>query len=159
MHDLWKELERTCERANHELSQINDRLDQNKNIISPSDLDNLFKLMDIIKDTKSTMKKIIEIDRMESEDEIQNEGYSGASAYIKYPTWDKHYSGNSYRGTYTVQTGDHGYSGRRGMTSRGYSRDSEKEDMVRRLEDMMSRAKTDQEANAIRESIDSINRL
>lgn len=166
MHELWKELERTCERTTRELSQFNDRLEQNKNVISSADLDNLFKLMDIVKDTKSTMKKIIEIDRMEMEDELQNEGYSGASGYAaRYPMWDRQYSGNnsysgnSYKGNYSGRSGE-GYSGRRGSSSRGsYSRDTEKEDMVRRLEDMMSKAKTEQEANAIRESIESISRL
>ena len=155
MHDLWNELERACERSTHELKEMNDRLEQNKSVISPIDLDNLFKLMDIIKDIKSTMKKIIEIDEMENGEEIQNR-YSGGMYYTQ-PMWDRKYSGNSYRGTYTVSTGD-GYSGRRGMKNM-YSRDTEKEDMIRKLEDMMSRAKSDQEANAIRESIDSINRL
>lgn len=155
MHDLWTELERTCERTTKELKDFNDRLDQNKSIISPAELDNLFKLMDIIKDIKSTMKKIIELDEMENGEEIQNR-YSGGMYYTQ-PMWDRRYSGNSYRGTYTVSTGD-GYSGRHSARHM-YSRDTEKEDMIRRLEDMMSKAKSDQEANAIRESINSINRL
>ncbi len=149
MDKLWKELERTCERATHELSQINDRLDQNKNVVSPADLDNLFKLMDIVKDVKSTMKKIIEIDRMESDDYDQNEGYSGS--YITQPMWDRRYSGNSYRGTYTVESGN-GYSGR--GSRHMYSRNSEREDLMMRLNNALSTARTKEDAEAIRKAID-----
>ena len=150
MHDLWKELERTCERATHELSQINDRLDQNKNVVSPADLDNLFKLMDIVKDVKSTMKKIIEIDRMESDDYDQNEEYSGT--YMTQPMWDRRYSGNSYRGTYTIATGD-GYSGKHTMR-RSYSRNSEREDLMMKLENALSTARTKEDAEAIRKAME-----
>ena len=31
MHDLWKELERACERSTKELKDFNDRLENNKN--------------------------------------------------------------------------------------------------------------------------------
>lgn len=150
MHDLWKELERTCERATHELSQINDRLDQNKNVISPADLDNLFKLMDIVKDVKSTMKKIIEIDKMESDDYNQNEGYSGS--YMNQPMWDRRYSGNNYHGTYTVATGD-GYSGRHAMRY-GYSRNTERDDLMMKLENALSTARTKEDAEAIRKAME-----
>ena len=142
MHDLWKELERTCERATHELSQFNDRLDGNKNMMSPADLDVMFKLMDIVKDVKSTMKKIIEIDEMT--DENQNE-YSGN--YYAQPMWDRKYSGNSYHGQYTIATGD-GYSGRR--MGRGYSRNSERESMRQELEGMLQDTRDDREADVIR---------
>lgn len=149
MHDLWKELERTCERAIHELSQINDRLDQNKNVISPADLDNLFKLMDIVKDVKSTMKKIIEIDQMENDDEFQN-GYSGT--YMQQPMWDRRYSGNSYHGQYTIATGD-GYSGRHSMRH-SYSRNTERDDLMMKLENALSTARTKEDAEAIRKAMD-----
>lgn len=147
MDNLWRELERSCERVTHELSQFNDRLDQNKNVMSPADLDNLYKMMDIIKDVKSTMKKIIEIDAMENGDEIQN-GYSGT--YMSQPVWDKRYSGNSYHGTYTVATGDRdGYSGRRGMR-RMYSRDTEHDNIMSELDTMLNNARDDREADIIR---------
>ena len=41
----------------------------------------------------------------------QNE-YSGNMMYRNEPMWDRRYSGNSYRGTYTVESGRDGYSGR-----------------------------------------------
>ena len=40
----------------------------------------------------------------------------------------------------------------------GYSRDSERDDMIRRLEGIMDRARSDSEAMAIRDAIDAINR-
>lgn len=147
--DMHKELERTCERAEKELCDLNNRLEQNKSIISPADVDMMDKLTHTIK----SIKKVLEL--MNKDSEIQNGGYSGY--YMSQPVWDRKYSGNSYHGTYTVATGD-GYSGRRYM-GRGYSRSSEKEDMISRLENMMDRATTESEANAIRESIEAVSRL
>ena len=133
MHDLEKELHRTCERVTKELSELNDRLDQNKNMISPADIDVLFKIMDILKDTKSTLKKIYEIEDMES----MQDGYSGnMMMYRNEPMWDRRYSGNSYRGTYTVESGN-GYSGRnmRHTYSRGDDTRMELEEMLRDTRD------------------------
>ena len=142
MHDLEKELHRTCERITKELSELNDRLDQNKNMISPADVDLLFKMMDIIKDTKSTLKKIYEIEDME---EIQN-GYSGNMMYRNEPIWDRRYSGNnSYRGTYTLESGHDGYSGRNMRHS--YSRG---DDARMELEEMLNNTRDSQEAEVIR---------
>lgn len=158
MHDTWKELERACERATKELCELNDRLDQNKTVLSPVDLDNLTKTVETIKNSKSAMKKIIELDEMTNEN--QNRGYSGGYSgtnFMSQPVWDKRYSGNTYRGTYTMDTGN-GYSGRRGGR-RGYSMDSEKEDLIARLENLMSRARTESEANEIRDSIAAIERM
>jgi len=139
MHDLEKELHRTCERITKELSELNDRLDQNKNMISPADVDLLFKMMDIIKDTKSTLKKIYEIEDME---ENQNE-YSGMYMPNMY---DRRYSGNSYRGTYTVESGyPNNYSGRNMRHS--YSRNDETR---MELENMLRDTRDSQEAEVIR---------
>ena len=146
MHDLEKELHRTCERVTKELSELNDRLDQNKNMISPADIDLLFKMMDIIKDTKSTLKKIYEIEDME---EIQN-GYSGNMMYRNEPAWDRRYSGNSYRGTYTVESGN-GYSGRN--MRRSYSRGDETR---MELEEMLNNTRDPQEAEALRKIINKL---
>lgn len=145
MHDTWKELERACERATKELCELNDRLDQNKNVLSPVDLDNLTKTVETIKNSKSAMKKIIEMDEMM--DENQN-GYSGN--YYSQPMWDRRYSGNSYRGTYTVATGDghDGYSGR-GM-SRRYSRDTERDNMRAELDDMLRDSRDERESEIIK---------
>lgn len=145
MQDLYKELERTCERTTKELSDFNNRLDANKNMISPADLDCLFKLMDIIKDVKSTMKKMMEIEEMEMGSANQN-GYSGN--YYTQPMWDRNYSGNSYRGTYTVESGN-GYSGT-GRMGRRYSRNSETENMRQELDNMLNEARDEREADVIR---------
>lgn len=147
MHDLEKELHRTCERVTKELSEFNDRLDQNKNMISPADIDLLFKMMDILKDTKSTLKKIYEIEDME---ENQNE-YSGNNMmYRNEPMWDRRYSGNSYRGTYTVESGN-GYSGRN--MRRSYSRGDETR---MELEEMLNTTRDPQEAEVLRKIINKL---
>lgn len=146
MHDLEKELHRTCERATKELSELNDRLEQNKNMISPADVDIMFKLMDIIKDTKSTMKKIIEIEDMEQMDGE----YSGNMMYRNEPMWDRRYSGNSYRGTYTVESGN-GYSGRNMRQS--YSRGN---DTRMELEEMLNSTRDPQEAETLRKIINRL---
>lgn len=150
MAELEKELHRTCERVTLELSQINNRLDQNKNVMSPADVDLLYKILDIIKDTKSTLKKIIEIEDMEQ----MGDGYSGNTIYRNEPIWDQRYSGNSYHGQYTIATGDgrnDGYSGRN--MRRSYSRGS---DARMELEDMLNNTRDPQEAEAIRKILNKM---
>ena len=148
MNDLWKELERTCERATHELSQLNDRLETNKNMMSPADLEVMFKLMDIVKDTKSTMKKIIEIEDMDNQNE-----YSGNMMYRNEPMWDRRYSGNSYHGQYTIATGDgrNDYSGRN--MRRSYSRGDETR---MELEEMLNNTRDQNEAEVIRKILNRL---
>jgi len=152
MDNLMHELERTCERTTKELHDLNDRLEQNKNSMSPADLDILFKLMDVVKDIKSTIKKIYEIEDMEGANDMN---YSGA--YMSQPMWDRRmgYSGNSYNGTYTVNTGDGRYSGTRGM-SRGYSRNSERDNMRMQLDDMLNNARDEREAETIRKIMNKL---
>ena len=147
MHELEKELHRTCERVTLELTQINNRLDQNKNVMSPADVDLLYKILDIIKDTKSTLKKIYEIEDMEQ----MGDGYSGNMMYRNEPMWDRRYSGNSYRGTYTVESGNDGYSGRN--MRRSYSRGS---DARMELEDMLNNTRDPNEAEAIRKILNKM---
>ena len=63
------------------------------------------------------------------------------------------YSGSMYpRMTYPD------YSGKRDSMGR-YSRDTEKEDMMNRLNDMMRDVRTEDEAMAIRNAIDAVSRL
>lgn len=147
MAELEKELHRTCERVTLELSQINNRLDQNKNVMSPADVDLLYKILDIIKDTKSTLKKIYEIEDMEQ----MGDRYSGNMMYTNEPMWDRRYSGNSYRGTYTVESGNDGYSGRN--MRRSYSRGS---DARMELEEMLNNTRDLQEAEAIRKILNKM---
>lgn len=152
MHDLYREMERVCERNTKELHDFLDRLDQNKNTISPADLEILCELVDIAKNSKSTMKKIIEIDEML--DTNQNE-YSGNMMYRNEPMWDRmperNYSGNSYRGTYTVESGHDGYSGRN--MRRSYSRG---DDTRMELEEMLNSTRDPQEAETLRKIISKL---
>lgn len=141
MHDLFREMERVCERNTKELHEFLDRIDQNKTTISPADLNVLCNLVEIAKNSKSTMKKIVELDEML--DANQNE-YSGNMMYRNEPMWDRRYSGNSYRGTYTVESGN-GYSGRNMRHS--YSRG---DDARMELEEMLNNTRDSQEAEVIR---------
>lgn len=157
MYDLYKELERTCERSAKELHDLNDRLEQNKNVISPADLDVLVKITDIIKDVKSTMKKIDEMEMMEeNQNEYSGRRYSGK--FMSQPMWDNRYSGNYYDGTYTLNTGSShdGYSGRRNMSM--YSRGNERDELAMRLGNMLNQVRDPKEADALRNAIDILNR-
>lgn len=150
MYDLFREMERVCERDTKELHDFLDRIDQNKNTISPADLDILCKLTDIAKNSKSTMKKIIEIDEML--DTNQNE-YSGNMMYRNEPMWDRRYSGNSYHGQYTIATGNgqDGYSGRN--MRRSYSRG---DDTRMELEEMLNNTRDQNEAEVIRKILNRL---
>ena len=147
-----KEMERVCERNTKELHDFLDRIDQNKNTISPADLDILCKLTDIAKNSKSTMKKIIEIEDMEQMDgEYSGNMYSGNMMYHNEPRWDRRYSGNSYRGTYTVESGHDGYSGRNMRQT--YSRGN---DTRMELEEMLNSTRDPQEAETLRKIINRL---
>lgn len=159
MHDTFKELERACERSTKELCEFMDRIEQNKNVISPADLNVLSELVETIKNSKSAMKKIIELDDMM--DANQNE-YSGH--YYTQPMWDRrysganngnggNYSGNSYHGQYTIATGNgqDGYSGRN--MRRSYSRG---DDTRMELEEMLNNTRDPQEAEAIRKILNKL---
>ena len=150
MHDLFGEMERVCERSTKELHDFLDRIDQNKNTISPADLEILCKLTDIAKNSKSAMKKIIEVDEML--DENQN-GYSGNMMYRNEPMWDRRYSGNSYHGQYTIATGDgrNDYSGRN--MRRSYSRGDETR---MELEEMLNNTRDQNEAEVIRKILNRL---
>ena len=52
-----------------------------------------------------------------------------------------------------------GYSGKKYYSGRRYSRDSERDDIVRKLEDMMRSVRNEDEAMAIRDAIDTVNRM
>ena len=148
MHDLYSEMERVCERNTKELHDFLDRLEQNKNTISPADLEILCELVDIAKNSKSAMKKIIELDEMLG---ANQNGYSGGNMmYRNEPAWDRRYSGNSYRGTYTVESGN-GYSGRNMRQT--YSRGN---DTRMELEEMLNNTRDPQEAEALRKIINKL---
>ena len=98
------------------------------------------------------MKKIIEIEDMEQMDgEYSGNMYSGGMMYRNEPRWDKRYSGNSYRGTYTVESGHDGYSGRN--MRRSYSRG---DDTRMELEEMLNNTRDPQEAETLRKIINRL---
>lgn len=130
MHKLLKNY---CEKIEKELNDLYVKISKT-DTLSPQDLDAMDKLLHALKSTKTVWAMIEYGDN--------NDGYSGS----RYP--------------------DNGYSGvsrRRGIQSVGrsndYSRDSERSDMIRKLENMMDRTRTDAEAMVIKDAIDTINYL
>lgn len=131
-------LEKYCERMEKELEDQYKKIEK-LNPLPPSELEITDKLLHSIKSIKTTLAML------EYRDDEDDGGYSG-----KYyePTYKRYSSRGGYSGRND--------SGRR--SGRGYSRDSEKHDAMRRLEDMLDRARTDEEADAIQEAINILNR-
>ena len=78
------------------------------------------------------------------------EGYAEDSGYT-----GSRYAANTYSGNHNAPTRN--YYGRRENTGR-YSRDSEKEDLMRKLDGMVQKAASDEDAMAIRNTIDILSR-
>lgn len=143
-HKLEETLEHLCEKIEKELGDLDTKMSKSD---SPSmaDVDVMQKLLSSLKSIKTVMAML---------EEYGEEGYSGASngsggnrggysgRYRYEPIMRNNYSGENY-------------SGRRG----GYSRDSENDDVVQRLEGMMGRARSEREAMAIRDAINTISRM
>lgn len=149
MHKLDDVLDKYCERITKELGDLYTKISKSETL-SAQDLDVMDKLLHSIKSNKAVIA-MIEYDDGQGEDE----GYSG-----------KGNSGNGYSGKryYNEQRRyDDGYSGRRSIPISGngrmYSRDSERDDVVRKLESMMRNARTEDEAMAIRDAIDTVNHM
>lgn len=120
-----------------------DELDEivKKDSLDNTQLEQVYKLVDIIKD----------IDEI-SEKEMGENGYSQTGMM---PIWN---TGNSYRNGYMP---GNGYANRNrdsmGRYSRtGYSRESDTDHMIQKLERMMDEAPTEREREAIRRCIDSM---
>lgn len=149
MHKLDDVLDKYCERITKELGDLYTKISKSETL-SAQDLDVMDKLLHSIKSNKAVIA-MIEYDDGQGEDE----GYSG-----------KGYSGNGYSGKryYNEQRRyDDGYSKRRSIPISGngrmYSRDSERDDVVRKLESMMRNVRTEDEAMAIRDAIDTVNHM
>lgn len=137
MHKIIDLLENYCERIEKELGELYTKKIEKSEVLSPADVDVTDKLLHSMKSIKTVLAML------EYDDESDN-GYSG-----------KNYSAPTYmRRRYN----NGGYSGNTG-NSRGYSRDSEKQDMIRKLENMMSRVRSDDEAMAIQDALDVVNRM
>ena len=137
-----------------ELKQIS-----KKDEISSSDLDNIYKMVDVVKDitTVDAMKK------------AEQEGYSRDYARDYSRGYSEDYAYGSYARRGRDGDGDGRYSedssyrrGRDAMgryTSRddGYSRHG-KEDMVEHLEEMMRNARNEEERESYRRAIEQMKR-
>ena len=145
MHKTIELLENYCDRFEKELGILWKKIEKS-DVIPTADLDAIDKLFHAMKSDKTICAMLEYAEDEESEDG----GYSGK--YYSAPTYTRRYSNNGYSGR-----NDGGYSGRRG--GRGYSRDSEKSDMIRKLEDMLNRARSDDEAMAIQDTIDVVTRM
>ena len=120
-----------CERLENELCDQYKKVEGSKQM-SPSDLE----ITDTLAHTIKSLKTIMAMD------EKYYDRYSGTRMYP---------DDRDYRSRVS-------YSGRRDSNGR-YSRDSEKEDMIRHLEGMMNNVRTDDEAVSIRNAIDAVSRI
>lgn len=133
MHKIDEILENYCERIEKELDDLYTKISKS-DTLSAQDLDAMNKLLHALKSNK-TVWAMVEYE--DKDEDYSGNGYSG----VRYPA-KRYYADN--RG---------GRSG--GM--RNYSRDTERDDMVRKLEDMMRNARTDNEAIALQRVIDTVN--
>ena len=131
-------LEKYCERIEKELDDEYKKIEK-LNPLPPAELEIVDKLLHSIKSVKTVLAML---EYSDDEDGYSGKYYSAPSYTKRYISDDRRYSGDDY-------------SGRR----RGYSRDSEKSDMIRRLEGMMSRVRSDEEAQAINDALDVLERM
>lgn len=131
-----------------------------KGDISPDELSNVYKAIDIIKDVE-TIKA------------MRGQGYSQAGSYNSYDgsygsynsynrgSYDNSYDG-SYDGSYGRRgrdgDGDGRYSEQNSMRYSGgnYSRHDERTKMIQKLETMMQNAQTEEQRRAIKKCIDEM---
>ena len=137
MHKLNEMLENYCEKIEKELGDLYIKINKT-DTLSTQDLDAMDKLLHALKSTK-TVWAMIEY----------GDGYSGS----RYPD-------NGYSGTNRHYSNDVGYRSIQSLgRSNDYSRDTERGDMIRKLENMINRTRTDAEAMVIRDAIDTINHM
>ena len=145
MHKIEEILENYCERIEKELKDLYTKISKS-DTLSAQDLDTMDKLLHALKSNKTVWAMVEYDERDDDSSKNSNNGYSG----------NKYYNESRYRY-------DDGYSGRRGIPNsgggRGYSRDGERDEIVRKLEDMMRRVRNEDEAMAIRDAIDTVSRM
>ena len=122
-----------------------------KGDISPDELNNVYKAIDIIKDIE-TIKA------------MRDSGYSQEGSYGSYNNMSNGRSYNSYDGSYNSYNsyarrgrdgdGDGRYSENRG--SYEYSRHENREQMIQKLEMMMQNAQNEEQRKAIKRCIDEL---
>ena len=129
--------------------------------MSMGDLDSIHKMTD-------TVKNILKIDLMESDDGYSEDGAYIGEGRIYGTTYDGYGRGASYargRGRYAKRDSmgrysrDDGYMRRDGRGMRdGYSRDDGKAYMMEQLEDMMEDAEKPAEKEALRRCMEALKR-
>ena len=132
MHKIEEILENYCERIEKELRDLYTKISKS-DTLSAQDLDTMDKLLHALKSNKTVYAMVEYDERDDDSSRRSDDGYSG----MKY----------SYRNVPSP------------VGRRSYSRDSEREEIVRKLEDMMRRVRNEDEAMAIRDAIDTVNRM
>lgn len=127
------------DRLEKEITKFNDKGD-----VSPTDLKTIGEAVDILKDIETicAMKEYGDDDQSYA---MPNRGYSMDRYESRRPDWDNrgmYYDNNSYK---------------RDSMGR-YSRHSEKEEMIEKLERKLKSAQTEQERRYIMECIDELER-
>lgn len=135
-------------------SLLDDEIDKvvEKGEVAPAEIKPLGEIVDIYKDIET----ICAMEEYKDTDEsyaMSNRGYS-SERMSRYPE-------RMYRGSYDYTYDDMSYNDRmsnaRGMNSRdNYSRHSEKEEMISKLEMKLKNAKTPQERESIMECIHTL---
>lgn len=127
-----------------------------KEEITPVDLDNIYKMIDIIKDVTT-------VDAMHK---AEQEGYSGNNMYDYSRGWDADYSyarGRDSRGRYTSRDGSYENSNRgrsyEGSRDRSYGYSGHGNDeMIEHLTGMMRSARSEEERENYRKTIEQLSR-
>ena len=132
MHKIEEILENYCERIEKELRDLYTKISKS-DTLSAQDLDTMDKLLHALKSNKTVYAMVEYDERDDDSSRRSDDGYSG----MKY----------SYRNVPSP------------VGRRSYSRDSERDEIVRKLEDMMRRVRNEDEAMAIRDAIDTVNRM
>lgn len=126
-----------------------------KEEITPTDLDNIYKIVDIIKDVTT----------VEAMHKAEENGYSGEGMSNYSRGWDVDYSyarGRDSRGRYTSRDG-RSYEGSYENSNRGRSYEGgysghDKEEMIDNLMKMMRSARTEEERENYRKIIEQLER-
>ena len=135
-----------CDKAEDELRQI-----CKKTELTKDDLDNMYKLIDIVKDVKT----------VEAMKNAEEQGWSRDYSREYSRGYEEDYS-NTYPIYKMARDGERepGYSYRRGRDSMGRytSRDNDREGMIEHLREMMMNARTEDERENYRKTIDNLSR-
>ena len=118
-----------------------------KGDITPDELNSVYKAVDIIKDVETIMA-------MREHGDYSQDGSYGS--YNSYNNMSNRASYNSYDGSYARRGRDGDNDGRYNESRDNYSRHTDREQMIQKLEQMMQTAQTDEQRKAIRRCIEEM---